>query len=172
MARFVSPFTSPNDRGERTMHALDILQQRIRAGCTRMHSKRLQAVLACVGAALRVQRITVSDLGRALPSAAHPKHSIKRVDRLAGNAHLRQERSSIYAVITRWLLAGTSRPIIVIDWSDLNPQRSWQLLRAAVPIGGRTLTLYEEVHPLPRLANPRVQRAFLRQLKAILPEHS
>jgi hypothetical protein len=154
------------------MHALDILQQRVRAGCARMHAKRLEAVVACVGAALQAQRITVSDLGRALPSAAHPKHSIKRVDRLTGNAHLRRERSSIYAVITRWLLAGTLRPIIIIDWSDLNPQRSWQLLRAAVPIGGRTLTLYEEVHPLRRLANPHVHRAFLRQLKAILPEHS
>jgi hypothetical protein len=137
-----------------------------------MHSKRLQALLACVGAALQVQRITISDLGRALSSPAHPKHSIKRVDRLAGNAHLCCERPRIYAAITRWLLAGTPRPIIVIDWSDLNPQRSWQLLRAAVPVGGRTLTLYEEVHPLCRLANPQVHRAFLQQLRAILPEHS
>lgn len=154
------------------MHALHILQQHLRAGCARMHFKRLQALVACVNAALRVQRITVTELGRALPSAAHPKHSIKRVDRLAGNTHLCRERLSIYTVITRWLLAGTSRPVIVIDWSDLNPERSWQLLRAAVPVGGRTLTLYEEVHPLRRLANPHVHRAFLQQLKAILPEHS
>jgi hypothetical protein len=44
------------------------------------------------------------------------------------------------------------------------------LLRAAVAIGGRALTLYEEVHPLHRLGNPRVQRLFLSQLKALLPE--
>src|SRR5215204_3117327 len=158
-------FTSPNDRGERAMHALHILQQRLRADCARMHVKRLQALMACVGAALQVQRITVTELGRALPSAAQPKHSIKRVDRLAGNVHLSNDRATIYSVLARWLLAGSSRPVVVIDWSDVSRDRRWQLLRAAVPVGGRTLTLYEEVHPLRRLGNPRVQRAFLRRLK-------
>lgn len=152
------------------MHALRILQQRLRAGCAGMHLKRLQALMACVGAALQVQRITISDLGRALASAAQPKHSIKRVDRLAANSHLRRERSTVYAAIAGWLLTGNAQPVIVIDWSDLSADRRWQLLRAALPMGGRTLTLYEEVHPLCRLANPRVHRAFLRQLKALLPE--
>jgi hypothetical protein len=152
------------------MHALGILQQRLRDGCSGMHLKRLQALIACVAAALHVQRITISELGRALASPAQPKHSIKRVDRLAANRHLQRERSSIYGAIARWLLSGNVRPIIVIDWSDLSADRRWQLLRAAVPMGGRTLTLYEEVHPLRRLASPRVHRAFLRQLKALLPE--
>ncbi|WP_172955747.1 hypothetical protein [Xanthomonas citri] len=31
--------------------------------------------------------------------------------------------------------------MIVIDWSDLKPGKSWCLLRGAVPIGGRTLAL-------------------------------
>jgi hypothetical protein len=44
------------------------------------------------------------------------------------------------------------------------------LLRAGMPIGGRCLTLYEEVHPLVRLGNRRVQRAFLQKLKALLPD--
>jgi hypothetical protein len=154
------------------MHALRILQQQLRLGCPQMHLKRLQALLACVSSALHVHRITITDLGRALASTAHPKHSIKRVDRLAGNSHLQCERSSIYATISRWLLGDNRRPVIVIDWSDLSRDRRWQLLRAAVPFGGRTLTLYEEVHPLRRLANPRVQWAFLRQLKALLPEHA
>jgi hypothetical protein len=33
------------------------------------------------------------------------------------------------------------------------------LLRAALPVKGRALTLYEEVHPRSRLGNRRVQRA-------------
>lgn len=41
--------------------------------------------------------------------------------------------------------------------------------RAALPVGGRALTLYEEGHPLAHLANPRVHRAFLGRLKALLP---
>ena len=150
------------------MHAWHILQQRLRAGCARMHLKRLHALTACVAAALQARRLTITDLGRALPSSAYPKHSIKRVDRLAGNAHLRQERAGIYSVIAHWLLAGTARPVVVVDWSELTRDRC-QLLRAALPVGGRTLTLYEEVHPLRRLGNPGVHRRFLARLKALLP---
>jgi hypothetical protein len=56
-----------------------------------------------------------------------------------------------------------------VDWSDLTANRRWQLLRASLPVGGRALTLYEEVHPLQKLANRRVHRAFLRTLQQLLP---
>ena len=151
------------------MHALRILQQRLRCACPQIHLKRLTALLSCVAGALRGQRLTLTELGRALPSQARVKHSIKRVDRLLGNVHLGSERFGIYQMIARWLLTGTQRPVIVVDWSDLTADRRWQLLRAALPVGGRTLTLYEEVHPLRHLGNRRVHGAFLRQLKTILP---
>ncbi len=60
-------------------------------------------------------------------------------------------------------------PLIVVDWSDLTPNRRWQLLRAAVALEGRSVTLYEEVHPLDRLAAPHVHAAFLERLGALLP---
>ena len=60
-------------------------------------------------------------------------------------------------------------PLIVIDWSDLTPDRQWQLLRASVAIEGRSMTLYEEVHPQSRSTSPRVHEAFLTQLAAMLP---
>lgn len=151
------------------MHALRILQQRLRCACPQIHLKRLTALLSCVAGALRGQRLTLTELGRALPRQARVKHSIKRVDRLLGNVHLGSERFGIYQRIARWLLTGTQRPVIVVDWWDLTADRRWQLLRAALPMGGRTLTLYEEVHPLRHLGNRRVHGAFLRQLKTILP---
>jgi hypothetical protein len=120
--------------------------------------------------ALFGQRITLSELGRALPGSARVKHNIKRVDRLLGNARLSDERYCIYQTIARWLLTEAPRPIIVIDWSVLSADRQWHVLRAALPVGGRTLTLYEEVHPLSRLGNRQVQHAFLHQLKVLLPE--
>ncbi len=43
------------------------------------------------------------------------------------------------------------------------------ILRAAVPIAGRAITLYEEVHPLRRYNNPRIHRLFLKTLHRILP---
>ncbi len=152
------------------MHAVYILHQHLRRYCPRVHLRRLTALLACVVAAVHGQRMTLTELGRALPSQARVKHSIKRVDRLLGNAQLGCERFDIYRAIARWLLADARRPIIVVDWSDLTADRRWQLLRAATPIGGRTLTVYEEVHPLRHCANPRVHRVFLHRLKAVLRE--
>ena len=67
------------------MHALRILQQRLRRDCPQIHLKRLCALVSCVTAALHGQRITLTELGRALPSQARVKHNIKRVDRLLGN---------------------------------------------------------------------------------------
>lgn len=151
------------------MHALRILQQRLRRQCPDIHLRRLRALFACVAAALFGQRLTLTELGHALPSAAHMKHNIKRVDRLLGNARLNAERFGIYQAIARWFLSQTQRPILVVDWSALSADGRWHLLRAALPVGGRTLTLYEEVHPQRQLGNRGVQHAFLHRLKALLP---
>ena len=152
------------------MHALRIVQQLIRSCCPHIHAARLTVILAVVGAAVRSRRLTLTELGRALIGPAHVKHSIKRVDRLLGNRHLGAERFELYQVLARRVVGRLREPLIVIDWSDLTPDRHWQLLRAAMPIGGRCLTLYEEIHPLTRFGNPRVHRAFLQKLKALLPE--
>lgn len=152
------------------MHALAIVQQLIRSCCPHIHAARLKVLLSAVAAAVRSRRLALTELGRALVSAARVKHSIKRIDRLLGNWHLAAERFSLYQVLARRVVGALAQPLIVVDWTDLTPDRRWQLLRAALPIGGRCLTLYEEVHPLARFGNPRVHRAFLQQLKALLPE--
>lgn len=151
------------------MHALNIVQQLIRTCCPHIHAARLTVILAAVGAAVRVRRLTLTELGRALVGTARAKHEIKRMDRLLGNRHLGAERFELYQVLARRVVGALREPLIVVDWSDLTANRRWQLLRAAMPIGGRCLTLYEEVHPLTHLGHPRVQRAFLDQLKALLP---
>ena len=133
------------------MHALNIVQQLIRSCCPRLHAARLSVLLAAVGAAVRARRLTLTELGRALIGTAHPKHDIKRIDRLLGNHHLAAERFELYQVLARRVVGALREPLIVIDWSDLTPDRRWQLLRAAMPIGGRCLTLYEQ-HRLSRPA--------------------
>jgi hypothetical protein len=153
------------------MHALRIVQQLIRSCCPHIHATRLTVLLVVVAAAVRSRRLTLTELGRALIGRAHVKHSIKRVDRLLGNRHLGAERLELYQALARRLVGVLAQPLIIVDWSDLTPDRRWQRLRAALPIGGRALTLYEEVHPLRRFANPRVHRAFLAQLKALLPQN-
>ncbi len=119
---------------------------------------------------MRGRRLTLTELGRSLPGPARVKHNIKRIDRLLGNPHLVAERMGLYRALARRTLGSLREPVIIVDWTDLTADRRWQLLRAASPVGGRALTLYEEIHPLRHFANPRVHRAFLAQLKALLPE--
>jgi len=152
------------------MHALDIVQQLLRSCCPHIHRARLKVILAAVAAAVRGRRLTLTELGRALVGPARVKHNIKRIDRLLGNRHLQAERLVVYQALACRILGTLREPLIVVDWTDLTADRRWQLLRAAAPIGGRCLTLYEEVHPLSHFGNPRVHRAFLAKLKALLPE--
>jgi len=113
--------------------------------------------------------LALTPLGRNLRSRACVKHSIKRVDRLLGNAHLQQERYLIYRAVAHRLLAATPRPVLLVDWADCGPGHRWLPLRAAVPLGGRAVPIYEEVHPLRRYNSPRTRRWFLAHLRAVLP---
>jgi len=76
----------------------------------------------------------------------------------------------MYRALASWVLRGVRRPVIVVDWSDCQAGPRYVMLIAAVPLGGRALTLYEEVHPLATYNSPRTHRRFLRRLKEVLPE--
>ena len=68
------------------------------------------------------------------------------------------------------LIEQEKQPIILVDWSDLTQDGKQQLLRASLPLGGRALTLYEEVHSLKVYANHHTHSQFLKNLKNILPK--
>jgi hypothetical protein len=155
------------------MHASPIvalLQRWLRRTCPTVHAARASAVVTVVEALVLGAKLALTHLGRNLRSAAFAKHSIKRVDRLLGNTHLQQERVAIYRAVAHWLLAATPRPIVLIDWADCGPGHQWLMLRAAVPLGGRAVPIYDEVHPLARYNSPRTHRRFLAHLRAVLPE--
>jgi Transposase DDE domain len=101
---------------------------------------------------------------------SHRKHHIKAADRLLGNRHLHAERDAIYRAIARTLLAGLKRPLIVVDWSDADLRRRWLMIKAAVAVGGRAVSVYEKVYPMKRYNSPKTHREFLDTLKAILPD--
>jgi hypothetical protein len=60
--------------------------------------------------------------------------------------------------------------VVVVDWSDFQSGRQWAMLKAAVPVGGRAITLYERVFPFKRYNSPGAHREFLRALRSVLPE--
>jgi hypothetical protein len=151
------------------MHTAKVLHKLLIQSVPSIHATRLNTVIVSVQALTQGARATVTSLGRGLMGKAYDKHKIKRVDRLLSNARLYQERHSIYNALTRRLLLGLSEVIIAVNWSPLCADQSWQLLRAAIPVGGRSLTLYEEAHPQSKLGNRKVQHQFLKQLATMVP---
>jgi hypothetical protein len=97
------------------------------------------------------------------------KHRIKSVDWLLGNSGLHLARSALYQSVAQRWLQGLSQLLVVVDWSGLSQDQHWQLLRASVVVEGRSVTLYEEVHPQKLLGNANVHRRFLQRLSEILP---
>ncbi|OLG87448.1 transposase, partial [Xanthomonas oryzae pv. oryzae] len=71
--------------------------------------------------------------------------------------------------MAHWLLRG-DQPVIVIDWSDLKPDKSWCLLRAAVPVGGRTLTLLDMVVSGKQQGSPDAEKSVFQQPRERIPE--
>lgn len=151
------------------MHALTMLHNILGKSCSEVHAKPLASLMAAVEAVVSGSRVALSDLGRALRGPVAVKHNIKRIDWLLGNCTLHAETAGLYEALARQHLAGVSTPLIIIDWSDLTPDRHWQLLRASMALEGRSITLYEQVHPESCAAAPRVHKAFLARLATILP---
>jgi hypothetical protein len=151
------------------MHALTILQPCVAPLLGDIHRRRLAVRLEAVAAAVSGPRLTLAEIGRRFGGGSELRHRLKRADRRLGNVHLQREARGIYMALGRTRLAGVAEPLIVIDWSDLKEDQSLHLLRASLPVGGRRLTLYEEVHTQRKLGNAQVQHRFLQRLKALLP---
>jgi hypothetical protein len=149
------------------MRVAEMVRQLVDGCSAVVHVTRLAAVVKAVEGIVRGGRLTPATIGRNLPSTARPKHGIKCVDRLLGNSHMDRDRLFIFLAVAHHLLRGCSRPVILIDWTQSGGTH--EALVAAVPIGGRALPIYVEVHPLKKLGNATVEERFLGALKAILP---
>jgi len=151
------------------MHTRTVLQKFFQFSFPTVHAKRLLALQAAVDSILQGAPASTTAMGRQLSSPVRIKHRIKRMDRLVGNRLLYNERKLCYRAMCHWLLKAIGQPVILIDWSDFSKDRKQQLLRAAVPVGGRGLVLYEELHPHKLLGNREVQHRFLATLQDLIP---
>jgi DDE family transposase len=150
------------------MRASRVLQKCLARSLEPMHDARSRVLLRSVEALVAGRRLTLMDVARAWPDAERVRAPLKAFDRLLSNRHLHQEREQIYADMARWLLR-SERPVIVIDWSDLKADKAWCLLRAAVPIGGRTLPVLDMVFPGKQQGTPAAEKLFLERLRTLIP---
>jgi hypothetical protein len=151
------------------MRATEVFQKCLGNALGPMHALRRRVLLRAVKAMIDGRRLTLMDLARSWPGAERIRSPLKALDRLLGNHHLHAEREHIYKAMTRWLVR-TKQPIIVIDWSDLKSDRSWHLLRAAIPVGGRTLPILDMVFPGGQPGSPKAEKRFLQRLEHVLPD--
>lgn len=139
-------------------------------GClSALHAKLAEAVKVAVNAALKGGHLSLSLLARSVESTTAMRHRIKRIDRLLGNRALHYAREDIYRQVAAQWLAGLDQALVVVDWSDATTDQRWHLLRASVAVEGRSVTVYEEVHPQRALGSRAVHRRFLKRLATVLP---
>lgn len=134
-----------------------------------MHQARSRVLMHAVEALVAGRRLTLMDVARSWPGAERVRAPLKAFDRLLSNRHLHGEREQVYAGMARWLLR-SAQPVIVVDWSDLKPDKSWCLLRAAVPVGGRTLPVLDMVFAGTEAGSPAAEQRFLQRLQQVVPE--
>jgi len=134
-----------------------------------MHKTRRACFFAAIESCLGGGSLSITGLGRNIRNRAREKHRIKRMDRLCGNGKFHRDIVPIYHQLSRLLVGRLPQPIIHIDWSDMDDRKDHFLLRASLAAQGRSLTLYEEIHPLKTKEKPHVHRAFMVTLKRLLP---
>ena len=134
-----------------------------------MHQKRLSTLKDLVDAGLEKKTISVTSLGRSIQSPAQQRSNIRRSDRFIGNEKVNKERMNIFGINAKLLVGPRTRPIIIVDLSNI-PNTTHHVLRAALALSGRTITLYEEVHPKVEEGSPEINKKFLWRLKNVLPK--
>lgn len=149
------------------MRAVKILTQALGSFLVCIHRKRLDTLFWAVQTLLHGNRLSLTGIGRADLGDAIVKHSIKRADRLLGNKHLHRETNLFFHAIAMTLIRAKTRPVILVDWTTTGLHH--EALVAALPMDGRAIPIYAEVHGLQSSYKAKVHRDFLRNLHSILP---
>ena len=142
----------------------------VRTTCQSIHKRRLDCLFAAANALINGKKLSLAGLGRNLESSAKTKHCIKRIDRLLANKKLSNELILIYQNMARFFLSYPRKILILVDWSPLTRCGQFQLIRAAIPMGGRAITIYEETHLEKDYEKQEIHSQFLLKLKEVLPE--
>jgi hypothetical protein len=151
------------------MHAQRILCRCLAEVLGPMHARRRHVLLQALQALIDGRRLTMTDLSRSWPGATFSHAPLKAVDRLLSNPHVHRSILPLSRAMSAWLLNSPS-PVLVVDWVDLRRDGCWCALRAAVPAGGRTVTVYERIYPIKRINSPIAEREFLALLAQVIPD--
>lgn len=133
-----------------------------------IHTNRINSLFETVWALMNDAKLTLTSLGQHKNGSAGVKHKIKSVDRLLGNEKLHREIPAVYHKFFEAVVSCFQQLFIIVDWSGCCGDE-WHMLRASVVHDGRSITIYNEIHPQNKLGNNEVHKQFLAALKRIIP---
>ena len=133
-----------------------------------IHAKRANCLFETAWSLTGNANLTISSLGANKAGRANVKHKIKSVDRLVGNPTLHKEIPLIYKEFFASIIQCAPVLYILVDWSGCCRQ-DIHMLRASIVYNGRSVAIYNEIHPQSKYGNREIQRQFLISLKKMIP---
>jgi hypothetical protein len=149
----------------------EVSQKYFQSSLTSIHKKRANCLYETSWALTKSPHLTVTSLGKHKDGKAYVKHKIKSVDRLLSNPALHAELHTIYKEFFRPLLTCVPIIYLIVDWSGCC-QKELHMLRASMVHDGRSITIYNEIHPQEKVGNNIVHKKFLANLKKLIPSNS
>jgi len=113
-------------------------------------------------------KLTLTSLGRHANSSAKVKHKINMAWRFLKNPGVAEDSFAIYQGISASYLNTLTELNIAVDWSGCCSNEHF-LLRASLLYDGRSIPIYNEVHPEDKLEDEEVHNSFLDKLHAVIP---
>ena len=149
------------------MQHLELLHNLLTESGAIGHKKRSDSVVKAVNSLLNGGKLSLTSIGRNRQETIQTRSKIQSTNYLLANYHLYSEVAGIYSAYARSIIGARKSVDILVDWSTLVPGAS-HLLRASMVCRGRSMTIYDEVHPESLLGNSQVQANFLKQVKRIV----
>ncbi len=134
-------------------------------GLRRSQNKTL-AELVC--GAMRCRRVSLADIGRGMAGPAQCRSRINRVNRFLCNLRV-EVVEGFRGLVGLSARASRGQLLVAVDWVDI---RSYKVLRAAVPLRGRSVPIMFAAYYPRRLLKSQnaLEEGFLTLLKSLLPE--
>lgn len=155
------------------MHVEAIIQKLLPT----IHNTRKKSLVPVIDAILKRKTLKLTELGRNLEIKGKERAGIRRIDRLLSNRFYQHAAIGIYQAMINSIIGPQHQaPDIIVDWSSIPNSALYAnggehcLLRAAIASSGRSITLYEEVHPKKKENDPMIHENFLHRLKSLLPK--
>jgi hypothetical protein len=146
----------------------EVSQKYFKDALISIHAKRTNSLFETAWSLTNKASLTISSLGSHKAGSAYVKHKIKSVDRLVGNQKLHKEIPTIYKELFESIILCAPILYILVDWSGCCRQ-DIHMLRASIVYHGRSLSIYNEIHPQSKYGNRQVQQQFLASLKKMVP---